>query len=440
MLEIGDTLIVGVSGGADSVCLLLILQELSKQYQLKLIVLHVHHMIRAAEADEDAIFVQNLCQTYQIPCFIEHVPVEQLAKKYALSLEEAGRNERYRLFREYQERHQAQKIAVAHHQDDNIETVLFQMLRGTGLKGLAGMESVREDGIIRPLLCCNREEIECWLLAQNQPWRVDFTNLTREYGRNKIRLDILPAIKQAFGEGAVQQLTSQCEIYREMDDYFSSKANEFLEQYWMENMKFPRNNFLNEPKPIQRYICLECLSRVCQSRRDLGHVHVEELLELIQKNTVSQKNFPYGITVRNQYGMIYFEREQDNFINETSFQYEIEMKIKVQEELKNFQENSCKKCFDYDKIKGAVILRTRQSGDWMQLYANGGKKKLKDILIDLKIPKQERDAIPLVAVGNEILWIYGHRSSQAYRVGKDTRTILEITIRKKKGTEDGREN
>ncbi|MGN0297931.1 MAG: tRNA lysidine(34) synthetase TilS [Lachnospiraceae bacterium] len=443
MLVRGEQIIVGVSGGADSVFLLLVLCEIAREYDLTLRVVHIHHMIRGAEADADAAFVKELCQNKAVPYYLEYIPVEKLAKQWNMSVEEAGRNERYRLFQEYRKRYQADKIAVAHHRDDNAETVLFQMLRGTGLKGLSGMIPLREDGVIRPLLHCSRKEIEAWLTAHNQPWRVDSTNLSSSYGRNKVRLDILPVILEDFGEGAVGQLTSQCDVYREMDEYFSEKAKQFLEKNWQkEERAFSRETFLAEPRPIQRYICMEAMSWVCGSRRDISHVHVEALLDLIEKNTVAKKYFPYGLQVVNQYGRIVFLKPEPGMeaVKEEPESYFMEMRMKNREELKNFKENSCTKCFDYDKIKSGVILRTRQPNDWMQLYQDGRGKKLKDILIDLKIPKEQRDTIPLVALNNEILWIVGYRRSMAYRVEDNTKNVLEISMKKQKGTRDDRES
>lgn len=439
MLSNFDGVLVGVSGGADSVCLLLVLCALRQEYQLRLRVLHVHHMLRGREADEDAAFVKDLCERHQIPCDVEYVDVAQKAKQQQRSIEEVGRDSRYQLFEEYRSRYQLQKIAVAHHRDDNAETVLFQMFRGTGLTGLAGMRRIRADGVIRPLLSCSRSEIEQWLSTQEQSWRVDSSNLLREYARNKIRLDLLPAIENAFGLGAVQQLTNQCEIYREMDDYFNWQAALFLKDYWNETQKsLNQSKFLEQPKPIQRYIALQCLEKVCKKRRDLGHTHVDAFLELAQKQTGAKRDFPYGIEGYVQYGYLYFVPKRQAKVEEKNLSWGIQ--IRTFQERKNFQENGCTKWFDYDRIRGVVVLRTRQAGDWMQLYEDGRKKKLKDIFIDLKIPRQERDSILLVAVGDEILWIVGYRVTQAYRVQEKTKCILEVKITKKEGTEDGGKN
>lgn len=439
MLKYADGVLVGVSGGADSVCLLLVLCALRQEYHLNIHVLHVHHMLRGAEADEDAAFVQNLCRQQQVACDTVSVDVGRLAKQQQRSVEEVGRDCRYQLFEEYRARCQLQKIAVAHHRDDNAETVLFQMLRGTGLTGLAGMRRVRADGVIRPLLSCSRSEIEQWLITQGQSWRVDSTNLLREYARNKIRLDLLPVIENSFGLGAVQQLTNQCEVYREMDDYFNQQAKSFLDVFWEEaQMRLNQVEFLAQPRPIQRYIALQCLEKARGKRKDLGHIHVDTFLELAQKQTGARRDFPYGLEVFVQYGYLYFVRKKAQEGEKEEIPYKIQMK--TTQERKNFQESSCTKCFDYDRIQGAVVLRTRQAGDWMQLYADGRKKKLKDIFIDLKIPRQQRDAIPLVAVGNEILWIVGYRTTQAYRVEEETKWILEVKITEKEGTEDGGKN
>ena len=192
MIGQGDFIAVGVSGGADSVCLLLLLCELKQEYDLELCAVHINHGIRR-EAFKDQEFVENLCRRRKVPWITFSEDVKGIAEKQSMSLEEAGRMIRYRCFRKVLDMHGGGKIAVAHHQNDQAETMLYRMSRGTGIQGLKGMEAVRAD-VIRPLLCLKKEEILAYLKEKGQDWMEDASNEDNTFARNKIRNQVIPAL------------------------------------------------------------------------------------------------------------------------------------------------------------------------------------------------------------------------------------------------------
>ena len=228
MLSEDAGVLVGLSGGADSVALLEVLCALREEWNLRLAAVHVHHGIRA-EAEEDAEFCRRLCEAKQVEFYCEYADVPKLARELGLTLEEAGRKVRYELFEQYRKHLKLDVIAVAHHQNDQAETILFQLFRGSGLRGLAGIPAKR-GYIIRPLLGVNRRDIEEYLQQKQAEYVTDATNLTDIYARNKIRQHILPMAEQVSA-GAVVNMNRTGAQLREILDYMEKEADVFLAKY-----------------------------------------------------------------------------------------------------------------------------------------------------------------------------------------------------------------
>ncbi|MBO4289626.1 MAG: tRNA lysidine(34) synthetase TilS [Lachnospiraceae bacterium] len=226
IIEQGDRITVGLSGGADSVCLLLLLLELKQKYGLTLKAVHVHHGLRGAEADEDEVFVRDLCERLGVPLAVRHADVKAQAERTGCSVEEAGRKLRYRALREEAE---GGKIATAHHSDDNCETILFNILRGTGFAGLAGIPQVNGD-VIRPLLHVTREQIEDYLKEKGQPYRTDATNASPAYARNRIRNELLPWLEREINAGAREHLLNLGKRAAEAEALIGGLAKSFYEE------------------------------------------------------------------------------------------------------------------------------------------------------------------------------------------------------------------
>ena len=234
MIQRGDRVIIGVSGGADSTALLHVLVQLNGILKAQYRVVHINHGIRGAEAERDARFVTEMCARYHLPCRVVEVRAEQYAKKHRISVEEAGRVLRYTVFEEEAQSWEREadtdkpvKVAVAHNKEDNAETILMQLSRGSGLKGVAGMKPVR-GRIIRPLLRVTRAEIEAYLVKEEIPWCTDSTNLHDDYTRNRIRHDILPRLVSDVNQGAVDNITRAGRLIGEADVYLAKQAKQVL--------------------------------------------------------------------------------------------------------------------------------------------------------------------------------------------------------------------
>lgn len=446
MLQRGDTVIVGVSGGADSICLLWILKEL--QYQLKIVAVHVHHGIRGIEADEDEAYVQNLCKQWNVSFHSVHANVPLIAKELSMTVEEAGRKVRYDAFSKVAEQYTNHvKIAVAHHMDDNTETILMNLFRGSGLRGISGIEPVR-DNIIRPLLCVRRSEIEQTLIEQKIAWRTDATNLEPDYTRNKIRLQIIPAILEAFPQ-AEEHILQTAQIVSETDEFLNKLAYQFIDKYATleyNEIVWDKEAFIKEDIVLQKIIVRQALVKSGVGLKDITSKHIQDICSLANKSVGKTIQLPYGWQGKTGYKTIcitslrkHSETYHGNVPN-PNFQMDIsifpypyvEQRQQMEEMGKNkknvkFPENQYTKWFDYDTIKDEVVLRTRNTGDRIQVNPMGSKK-LKDYMIDAKIPKELRDTIPVVASGNQILWVVGYRISEAFKVTAQTKTIMQITL------------
>ena len=275
MINAGEHICVGVSGGADSVCLFRILEHLRKSMGFTMSVVHIEHGIRGKESLSDMEFVKNLADAYQIPFFAYTFPVEQIAKEEGLSVEEAGRKVRYEAFAKEAEKygkHQTVKTALAHHADDNAETILFHMCRGSGIEGLAGIRPVR-DQIIRPLLCVTRSEIEACLMEIGQEYRTDATNTDITYSRNRLRNCVMPELER-INERAVSHINCLSEDIREVSDYLAEESKRILKERLCKepsgSICFSLDSFDKNPLFLQRQVMLLLLAEISGSRKDLG--------------------------------------------------------------------------------------------------------------------------------------------------------------------------
>ena len=434
MFQPGDGVLVGISGGADSVCLLLLLERLQERFSVRLEGVHVHHGIRGAEADRDAAFAEELCRRLEIPYSLCRADVPAEARQKGISLEEAGREARYREFQKICSERRLNKIAVAHHMDDAAETVLMQMLRGSGLRGLSGIPPVRGN-IVRPLLCCGRKEIEEWLREQGQPYCTDSTNLEADYTRNQIRLQILPALEK-LQPRVKEHLWNTAGLCGELDQELTEEAENFLKKYSSRTegeMRIPLEPWAGLSISRRRYVLREAVRQFSGSVRDLGGVHVRQLMSLAEGPVGKKLDLPGNAAARRSYGCLVLE-EKIRPVPETK-RFEAECSVFPYKKGQKMPEKKYTKWFDYDKIKSGAVLRTRQPGDYLQVLSGGGNKKLKEYFIEAKIPREQRDDWPVLADGSHILWVVGRRVSEAYKVTETTRRVLQVVVRE---CEDGR--
>ena len=452
----GDRIVIGVSGGADSVCLLYLLSECREFFNYDLFVVHVNHRLRGKEADEDEAYVQSICHTLGLHFHAYHIDVVALAKEHGMSLEEAGRKARYDAFLEECRLHECNKVAVAHHMNDMAETVLFHLVRGTGIKGLAGIPPRRKLSdhieVIRPLLCVSREEIEEELKERQISYCIDTTNLTDDYSRNKLRNKVLQFMKDEINEGVIEHISQTASQLYEINEYINHNIDNVYMRYVnidLETRDLKLSlDIQNEHPVIQKGILRKILEGMLkEGLKDINAGHIDQLLMLISMEVGKMQNLPRGLIVRKQYESLLFtfqtedEREKNgngicielNIHKPCEYDLEVigkTLKVDVIDYKKNMiiPKNAYTKWFDYDKIKNTIFIRTRQTGDYLQVNEDGGKKKLKDYFIDRKIPRQERDSQLLLADGNHIMWVLTDRISEAYKVNDDTKKILVISL------------
>ena len=444
--------IVGVSGGADSMCLLFVMLSLRSRLNMTVTAVHIHHGLRGAEADADEAFTKAFCQVQDIECVIFRTDIRAMAHREKLTEEEAGRKYRYMCFEQVRAQKHAACIAVAHHQDDQAETVLFNLARGSGLAGLSGIAPVR-DKIIRPLLCLNRREIEALLEENHIDFCTDRTNFDTNYTRNKLRHQVLPFFTEEINSETVAHISKTAVNVRAVLEYIRQQAEEALSCVSLQNQPqtLQCRLFLQHPEIIQKEMLRSWLDRHTGSLKDITEKHIEAIIDLAKNQSGRRIHLPYGwIAVRSGEGMtLKYVKEnapqkastEEIEISQMPCEIEIEpgmtltfdflsLNEEKNEENLIIPENACTKWMDYDKIKGSLKIRHRQSSD--VICIRGGRhKKLRRVLIDDKIPEDIRNKLWLLADGNDILCILGGRMGEDYKVTKDTRTILIVGIKEK---------
>lgn len=461
LINSGEKVVAGISGGADSVCLLVVLKKTVGADNV--IAVHVNHCLRGDEAKRDENFVRKLCEKFGIKCIVKAVDVNELAKTEGLSCEEAGRLARYRIFEEIRIKENADKIAVAHNSNDLAETFLLNLSRGSDIAGLTGIKPVNGK-IIRPLLQTSREEIEAILLKSNEIFVTDSTNLSMAYARNRIRNNVIRDL-QSINTKAVEHINETAEKLYKIEKYLSKES----EKAYNKNIAVIANEqengqaisvsdkisklFINETllreddviidKVI--YLALKNLGKA----KDLTSLHVELVKNLFKNQVGKRLNLPYGITAYRDYKGVLLSRRGDALRTE-NFQIKLpRIKMEIEEvpaiknvefyentikitfmngTIKNLIQNSFTRWFDYDRITGDVMLRTKKIGDHITISKDGDRKRLKNYFIDNKIPSEKRDYIPLVTAGSDVLWIIGYRTGEGKLITKNTKNILKIEI------------
>lgn len=436
MTEQMGAAVIGVSGGADSVCLLLLLLELSRTLDITLLAVHVEHGIRGEESRKDAEFVTNLCRELGVACIVKSADVPRLAQQRHESVEEAARNVRYAFFEKEAdalERQTGKKccIAVAHNANDNAETMLYHLARGTGLAGLTGIAPVR-GRIVRPLLFLQRNEIEEYLKSRNQKYCLDRTNEETVYSRNMIRHEVLPKLVH-INAAAVEHMGRTARMLAEVEEYLNKQAGEVLR-------RADRGDGLSvdELRPLPDVLKKEVLrlwiSRQWQGRKDLSNCHISDLLQLMEAHTGKELCLPGHHRIVLEYGYLKAKRT-DQGPAVTVDDQRISFRVFPMEKSMKIPRKSYTKWFDYDKIKDNLVLRNRQEGDYLVIDDRGRRKLLRRYLMDEKIPRDQRDALPLLCCGSHVVWVIGYRISEAFKVSETTEKILEVQFREEKENE-----
>lgn len=444
MFNKGDKVIVGVSGGPDSICLIHILYALKDKLGINLVAAHVNHCLRGEEADKDEEYVKEFCKNTGIECFVKRVDVHKVSIDKGISSEMAGREVRYEFFKEILEKTNGQKIAVAHNANDQAETILMRIMRGSGLEGLVGIRAVRDDIYVRPILHITRKEIEEYCEYNKLNPRIDKTNLENIFTRNKIRLELIPYIEKNFNKDIIDGLNRLVDTIRKDNDYINSIA-------WEKYRKYCKNNkdeviiykdAFKEDEAIVTRIIRMAFNELKGDLHNFERVHVYDIINIQRYSTGKIVMLPNNIEAINNYGDIHIyirknkklsNKEEYNLIVDCENSIKnvglnISLKLIKNTIPKDFKKNNSIKYFDYDKINEDIKLRYRRNGDKFTPLGMKGSKKLKDLFIDLKIPKNERDSIPLICFGEEIAWVVGYRVSNKFKTDENTQNILQIKI------------
>ncbi len=446
MAEEGEGVLAAVSGGADSVCLLWVLHELSEELGIHVAAFHLNHGLRGEEADRDEAYVRALCGKLSVPLSVVRENVAEYAAAHGISEEEAGRNLRYFHLEQAARQFSCEKTATAHHKDDNAETILLNMFRGSGLRGLGGIRPVR-DTIIRPLLCLTREEIEAYLREKGISWCEDSTNGECRYARNKIRNELLPWVGENINDRAREHILNTASLASRADAYFSCQAETILS----EEAAFPEAAILpgeagvpakraearqkvsirtavfdKQPDILKEYLVRAMISRVSGSQKDISSRHIEAVCSLKGPGGGCEAMLPYGLKALRGYETLEI-RKQEGIPDGKEDHTRVVMRTFSWKKDLEIPKNQYTKWFDYDKIKDTLSVRNRKSGDYF-LISGGKRKLLKRFFIDEKIPEERRESIKLLAEGSHVLWVIGYRISEYYKITNTTRTILEVKI------------
>ena len=427
--------VVGLSGGADSVCLLDVLSRLSNEYDFTLTAVHIHHGIRGREADEDMEFCENLCEEYGIDFRVKYYDVPSYAKQHCITTEEAGRKLRYETFSEIAAETEGSLTAVAHHRNDQAETVIFNMCRGTGIRGMRGMLPVN-DGIIRPLLCVERKEIEEYIEAEGLSYRTDSTNASEDYARNCIRNRVVPYLEENVNSAAVKNIAALSERMSEAEDYLEELTIEKYELYARDEEDGILLGGLEAEAPyMAKRIVRRAVGMLC-GLKDITDAHIDRIMEL--KDVGKYAEVKNGLIARRDSDGIFlymhisrekqcYEVEIPSVIQVNGGENTVEFIKNLWNTYKKISNETYTKYFDYDRIKFGLQLRNALPGDYLVVDREGHRKSLNRYFIDEKIPGRKRDEILLLADGNHILWIVGGRISEEYKVTDSTTTVLKVT-------------
>ncbi|MCG6534120.1 MAG: tRNA lysidine(34) synthetase TilS [Syntrophales bacterium LBB04] len=443
MISDGDSVIVAVSGGPDSVCLLHILNELKDELRLHLVVAHFDHGLRPAEDETETAFVRALAESLKLPFGTARGHL--LAKKIRGSWEEVARNARYAFLERIRKKHRAQKIALGHNLNDQAETILMRLLRGSGSSGLTGMPPCRDGSIIRPLIEIERAEIENFLKSRELTSVTDSSNLKADYLRNKIRLELMPLL-EVHQPQLAHLLAQTAEILRDEDEYLEQIA----EAWFARNMELspdhtftvPITSFLNLPVALRRRVIRNMIGKVKKDLRRISWDHIEAFQRLAEgEKPQTSQNLPGSLTVRRTYDHLIISTSINkkprplHYTLEGPGTYdlkEIGRRLSV-EEIRNrkslrLRGSAWTALLDAGKLRFPLTLRNFRAGDRFIPFGMKGHKKLKDFFVDLKVPLEQRYSTPILCCDDTPVWVCGFRIDDRFKVTAETKRVLKITM------------
>ncbi|WP_408955203.1 tRNA lysidine(34) synthetase TilS [Natroniella sp. ANB-PHB2] len=448
LLSTGDKILVAVSGGPDSLVLLHILKRLREDYDLQLHVFHLDHMLRGEESIVDAEFVKQIAHKWEVPITVERYDVKSYQQRMELSLEEAAREVRYDFLFKYLKKFNLTKIAVGHHANDQAETILMNLLRGAGLKGLAGIFPKR-DQVVRPLFELTKQEINNYCQRYNLESRLDKTNLDTIYYRNKIRLELLPSLIKEYNSNLINTLQRNAEILQGEEKFLVQSTIEVMNRLLLKEtphqLVILKNKFSELHLALQRRVVKRTLKLLSGQEQGFYYHHIESIIDFILTGeTGTQIDLPQQMVVALNYEQVIFkiggraDKKTNYFEHKLSvgeikvLDLGLEVKTKVVKNTypwKKELNNPNKAHLDLSKVGFEFYLRQRKEGDRFYPLGMKGSKKIKDFLIDEKVPLARRDKVPIfTTLEGEIFWVAKLRIDERFKVVEETKKILIIEI------------
>lgn len=440
LLKTGDKVILAVSGGIDSMVLLDSLYKLQNNWNLTLAIAHLNHMLRDRESDEDEDFIKQISKKYNLDCYIERVNTALVAESKKLSIQETARNLRYEFLNKIRTSTGFNKIATGHNADDNTETILLNIFRGSGIQGLTGIPVFRYDiPTIRPLLFATRNDIEMYALENKIPYRVDSSNLTTDYIRNLIRHEILPIIKDKINPNIAITFNRSAKLFNELEEYLDNEikkiSNDVILIKRPDHLEINLNKLSIYPEFIQEYFLLKTARDF--SKYDISYPTVRSIYKTtksetgkscsIKLNTVFYKDRNKGIfkTIAPPKPFRY------NIIPDKEYEFEHFLFKSQHTDKAEFTDDPNTEYVDADLVSRNLILRNWKEGDWFIPLGLDGKKKVSDFFIDQKIPIFKKHLIPILESDGNIIWICGMKIDDRFKITENTKKILRISFKMK---------
>lgn len=446
MTRPGEFILLAVSGGPDSIALLRIMNELRESLKIRIAVAHFNHKARGADSDADEAFVVRTAQSLGVELVTDSADIKALLQNSATSFQETARRYRYEFLESSRDRLGATRIATGHNADDQAETLLINLLRGSGLRGLGGLTPLQET-LIRPLAACSRADIMGYLNANDIEYMTDASNTDPSYVRNRVRSELLPTL-ETFNPNIKEVLARTASILRQDERALSALAETTLKKLSQGGEEEGRivldlKTFRKEESFLQSRLVWTLLRKLYGGGSRFSESHVDAALRLILKGENGQtvqlpKN--KSLVIENANAVFYFESTQNKTANAEGVSMvwsvpgdldwpagECSFTSRLLPQPMPRIDPMCEACFDFDKVGSVLIVRCFQNGDVCNPLGMNGHKKLKDIFIDSKIPRNLRRTIPIVTTeSGDIIWVYGLRISQGYCVDANTSTLLHL--------------
>ena len=446
MLAGGDKVLIGLSGGADSVCLLKTLDKLREEYNLDLHAVYVDHGLRPEETPAEAEFAKKTAENCGAGFYAEKIDVLSYCKKEGLGKQEAARTLRYEVYERLAAQIGANRIALGHTADDQVETFFMRLLRGAGRKGLSGIPPVRKikgKTIIRPLIGTSRAAIEEFLRQEGAGFITDPTNFRRDYTRNKIRLDLLPVLKK-LNPNLDETILRTAQILAEEERYFEIQVMKGLMMLLRNKTGEEIELFLVPLESMDTVLLRRTLRKAIElakgfnKKRTLGFEHIEDMIGLIKKGKPGDRlDLPGPVRAVKKYSTFLISSKPAAHIGTGELDCPGSISIagtglaitaSVLESAERGANGKSVAVLDAGRTGQKLVVRGRKEGDFFYPSGLGGKKKLQDFFVDEKVPRDERDAVPVVLSGDNIVWVAGMRADERFIAREDTKKFLVLTL------------